>query len=258
MRWLLVCAAIAVLTVLCACAYPRRSTSLTAARGDVQVLDAPSHVWRMRIGSATIPPRRRGGMDWDPNGGLPDAFVRVYRGQELVFETPVREDALDPSFDVILPKNVHLPPSQELRIELWDRDDGPTNDPIGQWRGQGLPPNALPDADARITMEGGAALSFRVLSPQPHRGVGIAEYEVRGSALKVLSVIDNSPASRAGIAPGDEIVAIGDRPIDDMDDAQAASALSMAADRQTTLRVLKAEGGEQTVDLDRGYVWLTM
>ena len=246
------------ISVLAACAYPRRSTSLSPATGEVQALDAPTNVWRLRLGSATIPPRRRGGLDWDPDGGLPDAFVRILRGDELVFESPVEENTLDPSFDVLLPKNVWLPPDRELRIEVWDRDEGPSNDPIGVWRGQGLPSNALPDADARITLEGGAALSFRVMSPHPHRGVGIAEFEVRGAELKVLSVMEHSPASRAGIAAGDSIVAIGDRAVDDLDDAQAASALSMAADRQASLRVRKASGQEETVELDRGYVWLTM
>lgn len=245
-------------TVLAACAYPRRSTSLSPATGEVQTLDAPSNLWRLRLGSATIPPRRRGGLDWDPDGGLPDAFVRILRGGELVYESPVQENTLDPAFDVLLPKNVWLPTDRELRIEVWDRDEGPSNDPVGVWRGQGLPPNALPDADARITLEGGAALSFRVMPPHPHRGVGISEFEVRGDELKVLAVMEHSPASRAGIAAGDAIVAIGDRAVDDLDDAQAASALSMAADRQAALRVRKSGGQEETVELDRGYVWLTM
>lgn len=249
---------VVLLGALAGCAYPRRSTSLSPATGEVQTLQAPANVWRLRIGSATIPPRKRGGLEWDSGGGLPDAFVRIYRGDELVFESPVQENALDPAFDVMLPKNVWLPPDRELRIEVWDRDDGPTNDPIGIWRGHGLPPNALPDADARITMEGGAALSFRILTPQAHRGIGIAQFEVRGDTLKVLSVLDNSPASRAGVAPGDEIIAIGDRTVDDMEDAQAASALSMASDRGQSLRVRKAGGEEQTLELDRGYVWLTM
>ena len=240
------------------CAYPRRSTSLTPAREGQTGVNAPAHVWQMRFVSATVPPRRRGGMDWDEDGSPPDVFVRVHRGGEVVWESEVRRDALDPAFNQTLPRNIRLPPSEELRIELWDEDGGPADNPIGVWRGRGLPPNALPDADARINLEGGAVLMFRVIAPRAHRGLGIELYEVRGDALHVLEVIESSPAGRAGIEPGDRIVAIGGRSVDDLDEAQSASALSMAADRQQSLTVLKPNGQQEQVDLDRGYVWLTM
>lgn len=248
---IVLCAAVA------ACAYPRRSTSLSPAQ-DVESLGAPAHVWQLRFASGTVPPKRPGGLDWDPGGGLPDVVARLYRGGELIFETPVQQDTLTPTFDVSLPRNVWLPPSRELRLEMWDRDDGPTNQPIGIWRGQGLPPNALPDADARVNMANGASLTFRIAAPAAHRGLGIEEYELRGDNLFVLRVIEHSPAGRAGIAAGDAIVAIGDRTVEDLGEAGAASALSMAADRQASLRVRKSDGGEEVVEVDRGYVWLTM
>lgn len=244
--------------VVSGCAYPRRSTSLTPAREGDTGLNAPAHVWQVRFVSATIPPRRRGGMAWDEDGSGPDAFVRVYRGSEVVWESDVRPDALDPGFNQTLPRNLRVPPSEELRIELWDSDGGPSDDPIGVWRGQGLPPNALPDADARVNLEGGAAVMFRVMSPRAHRGLGIELYEVRSDALRVLEVIETSPAGRAGIEPGDAIVAIGGQRVDDMNEAQAASALSMAAERSQSLTVRKPSGQEEQVDLDRGFVWLTM
>jgi hypothetical protein len=43
-----------------------------------------------------------------------------------------------------------------------------------------------------------------------------------------------------------------------MTDAQAASALSMAARRESTLRVRNAQGEEREVELDSGFVWSTM
>ncbi len=240
------------------CAYPRRGTSLTPAGNQVQSLGVPAHVWKLRLVGASVPPQRRGGMDWDEDGGLPDAFVRIYRGGELVFESPVREDTLEPTFDEALPKNVWLPPDQEVRLELWDRDDGPANDPIGIWRGQGLPGNAVPDADARISMENGASLTLRLSVPEAHRGVGVAQYEVRSDELILLEVLEHSPAGRAGLSAGDRVVSIGGRRVEEMSEAEAASALSMAADRREALSVRKTSGQEEEVELDRGYVWLTM
>lgn len=249
------------LIVLCAavaaCAYPRRSTSLSPAQ-DAERLGAPAHVWQMRFASATVPPKRPGGLDWDSGGGLPDVVARLYRDGELVFETPVQQDTLTPTFDASLPHNVWLPPSRELRLELWDQDQGPTDQPIGIWRGQGLPPNALPDANARVNMANGASLTFRIAAPAAHRGLGIDQYELRGDTLRILRVIEHSPAGRAGITRGDDIIAIGDQTVEDLEEAGAASALSMAADRQQSLRVRKPDGQEEVIELDRGYVWLTM
>jgi len=247
-----------VLPVVAGCAYPRRSTSLTAAREDSQVTTAPSHLWRLELVGATIPPRRRGNLPWDEDDELPDPYVRIYRGGQLVHESPVVESSREPSFDHFLPNNLHVPPDQELRLEVWDQDDGASDDPIGIWRGNGLPPNALPDADARVLLENGAELVFRVHRPQPHRGVGIELYEVRSDALVVLEVIEHSPAGRAGIAPGDRVVAVGGRSVEDMGSARAASALSLAADRQETLTVEREGGQRDEVELDRGYVWLAM
>ena len=78
-----------------------------------------------------------------------------------------------------------------------------------------------------------------------------------------LWVVVGTTAGRAGIRPGHRIVAIGGRAVRDMDDHQAASALSMAAERRQDLSIVRTSGreGQEGMDhkpLDRGYVWLTM
>lgn len=254
-RLVLVATATAIAT---GCIYPRRGTSLTpVTHSDPATLLAPADVWQLTIVDAQIAPRKRGDLPWDDGGGAPDAFVRFYRGETLLFETPVVEDSLQPRFEATLPRNVHLPPGVPLRIELWDRDMVGA-DPIGQVRTRGLPQNALPDADARLLLEGGSYVTIRISAPRPHRGVGIEEYEVRPDSLVITRVTEHSPASRARLQAGDAIIAIGDVRVADMDDAQAASALSMAAHRETALTVRAADGSERTVELDRDFVWLTM
>ncbi len=241
------------------CVYPRRGTSLTPVRSESGSgsLSAPSDIWQLTIVEAQITPRKRGDLPWDEGGGEPDAFVRVYRGDELVFETPTLDDSRTPQWNATLPRNVHLPRDRSLRFEVWDRDTV-GSDPVGQIRTNGLPVNAVPGADARLLLEGGSYLTIRVAPPRPHRGAGIAEYEVRPDALVVLRVIPHSPAQRAGLEPGQAIVAIGDQRVSAMSSAQAASALSMASHRQTPLTVRGADGQEREVELDRNFVWLTM
>lgn len=240
------------------CIYPRRGTSLTpVTREGTGSISAPADIWQLTIVEAQVTPRKRGDLPWDEGGGEPDVYVRVYRGEELVFETATIDDSREPRWDATLPRNVRLPRDAALRFEVWDRDTV-GSDPVGQIRTNGLPSNAMPGADARLLLEGGSYLSIRVSAPRPHRGAGIAEYEVRPDALVVSRVLPYSPAQRAGLEPGDAIVAIGERRVSAMNDAEAASALSMASNRQSALTVRGANGRERTVELDRNFVWLTM
>lgn len=241
-----------------ACIYPRRGTSLSPVRSEgAGSISAPADIWQLTLVSAQITPRKRGDLPWDEGGGEPDAFVRVYRGEELLFESPTIENTRAPEWNVTLPRNVRLPRDLPLRFEVWDRDTVGA-DPVGQIRTNGLPVNAVPGADARLLLEGESYLTIRVAPPMPHRGTGIEEYEMRPDALVVIRVIAYSPAQRAGIEPGDSIVAIGDRRISQMSGAEAASALSMASHRRSELTIRGADGRERSVQLDRDFVWLTM
>jgi hypothetical protein len=240
------------------CVYPRRSTSLSPVqRPDAsQSLSAPADIFRVTVVSAQIAPRKRGGLAWDDSDGAPDAYVRIFRGGEQIFESSTIDDSLAPEWNATLERNVRIPSTAQLRFEVWDRDVV-GSDPIGIYRHQGLPPNAVEDADARLMLENGSFLTVRVQGPRPHRGVGISSYEIRPGALHVLEVMQYSPAERAGIEAGDQIVRIGDRAVSEMNGQQAASALSMCAHRDTALTVRSSAGQERTVDLDRGFVWLT-
>jgi hypothetical protein len=222
-----------------------------------QSLDAPADTWQLTVVEAHVRPRKAGDLTWDENGGLPDVFVRILRDGQAVWESPVVDDSLNPQWNATLPRNFRIPRGTPLRIEVWDRD-AVGSDPVGIFDEHGLPQGALPGADARIMLEGGSWLTLRITNPLPHRGVGIEEYEVRPDALVVARVLAQSPAGRAGIEAGDAIVAIGEQRVSALNDAQAASALSMAANRHTSLTVRNAAGRESQVDLDRGYVWLTM
>lgn len=240
------------------CVYPRRTTWLTPAPGDLRGVEMPSDLWQLRIASAEVPVTQRSGLAWDDDDGKPDVFLRLYRGGRLIWESPVQEDTIAPVWDIVLPENVLLPNDEEIRIEMWDRDDGVVQDPIGLYTRFGLPPNALPDADARIVFEGGATLGFKIERPIAHLGVGIRDYEARGSEFIVRDVEPFSPAGRAGVALGDRIIAIGGRNVSDLSDAQAASALSQAASRRESLTLRSDNNEERTAELDGGFVWLSM
>ncbi|MCA9602573.1 MAG: PDZ domain-containing protein [Polyangiales bacterium] len=244
-------------SMLLGCAYPRRSTSLGAVGRSVGSADAPPDVWQLKIRSARLPAQRPGSLAWDEDGSGPDPYVRIYRGKNLVFESSVKSDTTEPSWNETLPKNIWLPRTEELRVEVWDRD-GLNSDPVGVWRGTGLPATALEDADVRLSLSNDTVLEFRVERPVPHQGVGIRLYEAQNDSLVVLEVIRHSPAGRAGIEPGDRIVEIGGRPVEELGPGGAASALSMAAQDHSALVVIRDDGQQRNVQLDDGYVWLLM
>lgn len=249
------------LGALVACAYPRRTTSLSPVRGASAMTTGPGgtpgDVFSFTAVSATLPAQNRGATQWDDNGGLPDPVLRVYRDDQLVWESRVVNDSLQAEWNELAPRNIRFPASARIRIEVWD-DDELGGDPVGIWRGIGLPPNARPGVDARILLEGESYVTVRVDPPQPHRGVGIRLFEVHGSDLQIVEVEPFSPAARADLAAGDRIVAIGGQTVSQLGSQRASGALSMAAERQEALRVLNAQGTERTVTLDRGYVWLIL
>ncbi len=243
------------LVALCvaSCAYPRRSTPLSEV-ADVSDIDAPADLWRLRFTRAVVPPRQRGDRPWDEDGTPPDPFVRLYRGDRQVYESPIAHDTLTPAWDDALTENLRLPSTRELRIELWDDDGVGLPEPVGVWRGHGLPRTALPGADARVMLEGTAEVGFVVMPPRAYRGTGITEYEVRPDALHVLGVIPLSPAGRAGIVPGTDILAIDGETVAELGD-RAIGKLSMAASRRSTLTLRHSDGRREDVRLDSGYVW---
>lgn len=252
-----VCAIVAMVAVA-SCAYPRRTMSVSPLPAAADPGSPPANVHRLRMLSAIVPPRQRGDLPWDEDGSGPDVVVRVFVGGERVWQSsPPVENTVQPAIDQELPRNIEVDPSKELRLELWDQDAG-SGDVIGIWRGRGLPPNALPGAEARIMLEGGATLVFRVDAPRAHVGLGVEQYEVHDDALKVLGVLPHSPAARAGVREGDRIVAIDGRTVEDLGESGSASALSMAGTRRGAKLTLDRGGRQETVELDGGYVWLVM
>ncbi len=236
------------LLVVGACAYPRRATPMTPV--DDTDRYAPNETYTVKLLSAEIPPKRKGDLPWDDDGP-PDAYVKIFRDGELVFESPTTYNSNNPQWNYAAQENLYLPSNANIRIELWDRDDV-DSDPAGVWSDTGLPPTALPGATARLDLEGGATLAFEVSAPTAYRGTGISSYEIQPDQIVTLEVVPNSPAGRAGLAAGDRIVQIGARTIDAMTDAQATSALSLAGQEKAVLIVVSKKGERRELQLDNG------
>jgi hypothetical protein len=231
--------------------------SLNPSSSDGVSTDAPANIYRITIVSAAVPPEQRSGQAWDEDSG-PDVYVRVLRGEELLFETAVLTNEPQPVWNAALPANLDLSPGGEVRFEVLEAD-GIAIDPVGILRTRGLPASVQPGGETVLPLDAaGATLRLHVDPPQAHRGIGIREVEERSDALVILALEANSPAGRAGLAVGDRIVRIGNESVDALGGPRAASRLSQSAGRGGSLDVVTVEGESRTVELDAGFTWLTL
>jgi hypothetical protein len=244
------------LCVISGCAYPRRTTLVHAAPASAEPVDTPGGLWSIRLVDAQLPEMKGGGVPWDSDGTGPDPYIRLVIDGRVVWESPVQKDTLNPQWNVTLPRSVRVPAGSKFRLELWD-EDAASADPAGAFAHQGLPANALPNAKARLSLDNLGTVTITISAPKPMKGLGIA-YEQHSDALLVMAVEAFSPAARAGIEVGDRVVAIGETRVEQLTAARAASDLSLAVDRGSALTVADKRGKEREVNLDRGYLWLTM
>ena len=78
-------------------------------------------------------------------------------------------------------------------------------------------------------------------------GLGNPRFQSRGQGLRVRSVYPNSPASRAGLEPGDVIVSIDGRSIEGREDFDTA--LASAGTGRTLAVAFRRDGRDRTVRL---------
>jgi hypothetical protein len=248
----LICSA----ALLCAagCAYPRRTTPLSdVTQGQIDRATQPKDLWQVQFVSAEIPSEKRDGLSWDENGGAPDVYVVLLQKDKLLWKSSVLKDSSGPAkFEAEAAPNLTFDRNARIGLQLWD-EDSVGADPIGVYQGKVLS-DAVIDAPILVKLDSGASLTLRLLPPKPKLGSGIAEYEIRPTALYIITVLPNSPAARAGLERGDRITAIGGKAVKTMKREQAASALTLAAQNETELTVLRGKAS-RSVKLDKGYVW---
>ncbi len=252
--------AVLILVSLAGCAYQRYTTPLHVVPNPRLVSkDRPASLYTFRLDSGEVPPTKVSGLPWDDDGSGPDPFVKLFVDGRLVWKSEVKTDQTKPQWNVVLPNNVVIGNESVLRLEMWDWDSALTADPIGQLEHRGLPATAsVLDAPARLNLESLGAVTITLSAPRPHKGVGVS-VEARPDSLKVYAVEPYSPAARAGIRVGDQIVGVGNERVSHMGPDDAVSELALAIDRHHKLTIADADGkGEHQVQLDDGYVWLVM
>jgi membrane-associated protease RseP (regulator of RpoE activity) len=225
----------------CAAIYPEVQTpARTPIAG--QILTPPPgrlFVW-VAIESAEVPPLTRDGRRWrTSSSGAPNPFAIVFvNGRELLRTNP-RSDTYRPTWPDSPRGNFHFTTGDRVRVELWDA--GLVNHPIcvreigavsERWADEGR-------VEARCEDDGFVTLRWE---PAHGRyGYGFA-YEFRTYDVFVSRVSAESPAARAGLKAGDQIVSLNGRLARDMPAGEVRSYLN--APRAEGVRMsIKHEGG---------------
>ncbi len=239
----------------CGAVYPQLETPVRNPPPHVALVPPPPEdLLFLKFGGAVIPSRTRDGRKWDSVGGsLPDAFAKLIIDGKVILETPVQSNTLTPTWPDQRRANYHVQPGASARVELWDSNPI-NNHPICQAEVPDLHGEAASDAPVQINCNSGAELKLIVQPAHGKLGMGLF-YELRREEVAVTRVLSESPAARAGLAPGDQLLKIQGKSVKTMADGEAQSLINANAVTGVSLLVRKRDRSEVEVTLKEGAIY---
>jgi hypothetical protein len=239
----------------CPAIYPELPTRMRKVTAE-QALDPPppdNLAW-MKFESARIPDRTRGGKTWDAAfGKKPDPYAKLFINGQEVWKTPIQSNTLEPTWPNGPKGNLRIEPGDKLRVELWDSN--PLNDqPIGV-RDIGRPTSEhRMSRRIRVELDSGGEV---VLAYEPARamiGLGLW-YELRTETAFITRMLPSSPAERAGLVAGDEILKINGKDVKDLGQQGVRSGFNAASSSGLPLVIRHADGTILNVVLKEGAIY---
>jgi hypothetical protein len=256
-RLLALLALLAALVTGCPAVFPEIGTRLKVAPKDA-VLEPPppdTLVW-LRFTGAVVPEKTRDGRKWDQVlGSLPDPYAKLYVNGAELFRTTVQSDTLTPDWPDAPHGNWELPPGAKLRVELWD--NSPINDaPIGIKDFTRPASEQLIEGKYRIELKGGGEVTLAFEPAHPMFGLGFW-FELRNDSAYITRFVEGSPAERAGMKKGDQILGIGGKKVAEMKPDDVRSLLNSAPVSGIDLELRRPDGTTVTVNVKEGPIYPT-
>lgn len=242
----------------CSAVYPELSTPVRQPPAGYRFQpEAPADILYVAFTRATIPARTRDGREWDSVGGsLPDVVAKLVVDENDLVVTPVHANSLQPTWPEQKRGNYRISPKASVTVELWDSN--PINDrPICLERIRDLHDVARGEGRLEVSCESGAYVELEVTPARGTIGIGMA-YELRTDEVFVTQVAPESPAARAQLARGDEIVRIMGEPAKNMDEKRVRSLINANASTGLDLVVRSKGGAERQITLRDGPIYATL
>jgi len=236
----------------CSAVYPELSTPLRTPPADFRLVPPPpADVFYFRFAGADIPTLTRDGRKW--NGEKPDPFAKlILNGKDLIL-TSVESDTLRPTWQDQERANYRFRSSDVLVIEVWDSNPL-TNHPICREKLPSFHEFVQGDEPyMEVECDNGGRVRLIVQPAHGRLGLGFW-YELRTEKAFVTRVVGESPAGRAGLHAGDEIVAVQGKPVATLEDGALQSLINANSTVGLKLSVGSA-GGVREVTLKDGAIF---
>ncbi|MFO0659817.1 MAG: PDZ domain-containing protein, partial [Polyangiaceae bacterium] len=114
----------------------------------------------------------------------------------------------------------------------------------------------LGSKEVLVQCEGGATLLIGWEPPHARFGYGFY-YELRSESIYVTRVFEESPASKAGMQTGDQILSLGDRPVKTMKVGDVQSYLNTHRAEPIKVEVKHADKQIAVLEMKEGAVYPT-
>jgi hypothetical protein len=203
---------------------------------------------------ATVPAETRDGRKWDATGNAaPDPYATLSLKGQVIIKTPVQSNTASPTWPDAPAGNFRIKRRDLYRIELWDSN--PLNDhPIGVKDHVSLGDDNVSNGKLELTFDTGAEIVLAVEPPRARWGLGFF-YELRVGESYVTRVYQYSPASRAGIQAGDQILELDGKPVAKMKDVEVQSALNKPHASGLLISLRHKNGNQIKLDLKDGAIY---
>lgn len=238
----------------CAAVYPELQTP-SHAPVEGQPLDPPpASVKWIAISSATIPKLTRDGRSWDGGSSGPSAYAIIFVNGEPILRTEPEARTFSPTWPSAPKGNFILEEGDRVRVELWE--SRPVNDrPIGVRELRFAKEDLTDEHELLVALDGGADVVLKVEAARAQVGLGF-RYELRGlDGVYLTRVFALSPAGRAGLEVGDQIIAIDGRPTKGMTPPEIQSLLNMQHPGGFQLKLARKDGSLVALTLREGAIY---
>ncbi|MFO0613369.1 MAG: PDZ domain-containing protein [Polyangiaceae bacterium] len=238
----------------CALVYPEYGTRIGKAP-EMDAYDPPPPEDRLyfEVLGATIPPKTRDGREWDEVlGSLPDPFLKITVNEAEVYRTDPESDTLTPSWKDAPKGNFPFRAGQTVRIEIWDANTL-IDHPIGV-KQVTLGSEMFDTESEDLKFDGGVELHVRIRAAKPLWGFGL-KYEVHSGGASITTVMDQSPASRAGVQAGDKILKLADKDIANLSSDDVISEMNGAPTSGIKLTLQHGDGSTVDATIKQGPIY---